>query len=146
MPVDYHAWTHLPKEEGGTDPIPGRYPYIFRLMEDPQAIGAGIPEYITWLSTDITQSHNHFSSSDPVSIEIITPGVYDFFAGVRWEPFNAVATIRIECQQFEFMPTTYGKGGLYTSGGSLILEVRKSPSSWRTSTARARTPTPPSFA
>jgi hypothetical protein len=30
MPVDYHAWTHRPKEEGGTDPIPGQYPICFR--------------------------------------------------------------------------------------------------------------------
>lgn len=34
-PVDYHGWTHAPKEQGGTDPIPGAaastsYPYIYR--------------------------------------------------------------------------------------------------------------------
>lgn len=114
-----HGRDHCP---GGADPIPclGGYPYIFRTMDTPQAIGAGIPEYVTWLDTDITQSDNHFALSDDVSIEIITPGVYDFFVGVRWEPFNAVATVRVECQQFEWMPTTYGKGGLYTGGGSLI--------------------------
>lgn len=34
MPVDYHAWTHRSKEEGGTDPIVVDYPAWIAVFDD----------------------------------------------------------------------------------------------------------------
>lgn len=32
--TSYHAWRHAPKEEGGTDPIPGRGPLAWIVLKD----------------------------------------------------------------------------------------------------------------
>jgi len=112
-----HGRDHCP---GGVDPIPCfGYPYIFRKHENGQTIEAGSVEYIGWDDDDFDEGAGFFSTDDNFTCNIIGPGVFDFLCGVYWDDsFNSTTMLQLACDAFGWFPTTYGKGRLFTSGGS----------------------------
>lgn len=120
----YHGWTHAPKEQGGTDPIPvaaDSYPYVFRKHTTGQTIGPGNVETIAWDDDDFSQAGGYFSAGDAISFDIHGPGVFDFLGAVTWaSDFNSPAMLQVQCDAFGNFPTAHGRGGFYSDGGTLL--------------------------
>lgn len=114
--------------EGGADDLravegaAASYPYCWRKMDVGQSIGAGTTATIDWSEDDFTQAAGYFTRGDSLSLSVNSPGVYDWVCGIVWEPeFNSVCALQVQCDAFGYSPTVFGKGGVYTAGGSLIL-------------------------
>lgn len=90
MPLDYHAWTHAPKEEGGTDPIPFKTPWAHISTDD---IGyeadGGTTDTVDFYSVFISDSGSQYFDyeveanagqfgDDRVFLRIKQGGVYTF--------------------------------------------------------------------
>lgn len=86
MPVDYHAWTHRPKSEGGTDPIPGitDIPWIRRWLTSDETIQAGAnDELIVWDDTE-NDYPDFFSTPSSTVITLEKNGLYEVVAELVW--------------------------------------------------------------
>lgn len=111
----------------GADPLrcvagASSYPYCWRKMDVGQSVGAATTATIEWDEDDFTQAGGYFTVGDTLSLSVNSAGVYDWVCGIVWEPeFNSVCALQVQCDAFGYSPTVFGKGGVYTGGGSLIL-------------------------
>lgn len=70
-PVDYHGWTHRPKEQGGTDPIPIEllaWPWV-TLENGGQTVASGgsfVPSYLSHAYWDSALVTDPTAAGDPV--------------------------------------------------------------------------------
>lgn len=93
MPVDYHAWTHAAKADGGTDPLPS--PRWARAEKDPASSTFSVPNNsntdIVWTNYYNTNPDGTFRE-DPVAtlgvdstdILVRSPGIYIVKLFIVW--------------------------------------------------------------
>lgn len=92
MPVDYHAWTHRPKSQGGTDPIDfPSGPVMLRALYAPSG-GAAVATatetailFDTWENEDDTIYGETLSGGDLQKVSLLRPGVYSVTVHTNWE-------------------------------------------------------------
>lgn len=81
MPVDYHAWTHAPKAQGGTDPIEGlKLPFAYMNWTD----GGDVPTGAKMNPADLTGGTPYVDGFISAAGLAMTPApfVLDFEAGI----------------------------------------------------------------
>jgi len=76
--IPYHAWTHLPKAQGGTDPIDlgGEWAYMHRSLNRTIASGSGVNPFFDLADLEL------YDTSDPSCIAIADGTVDAGFSGM----------------------------------------------------------------
>lgn len=101
MPVDYHAWTHAPKADGGTDPIP--FPtnsYCWMRWAGPEVVTVNTLLNPAILGTpDIPYEEGFIVENDQASFDVnLTAGIIEWgnpgeYLATGWANFNGGATV-----------------------------------------------------
>ena len=92
MPVDYHAWTHRSKADGGTDPLPS--PRWARAEKSPASTVQSIPNNsntdIVWDTYYNTDPDGTFREDtlDSKDILVRSPGIYIVKLFIVWNVTN----------------------------------------------------------
>lgn len=94
MPVDYHGWTHAPKEQGGTDPIPvaeggGGTPLAMpwgtaNNETTPTNVGDSSTYTLITLSDFELAGGQTAISQDGATLSVDEDGIYLIEVNVRW--------------------------------------------------------------
>jgi hypothetical protein len=120
LSVPYHAWTHAPKAQGGTDPIRSAYPIGFRaIMGDPTGDPQSIPnfseetvEFALWENEDSSTFLENTPGGVLTRVSFLAQGVYTISGGVYWDDTSA------DMYRGVLMLDDSGTSGNWTSVGS----------------------------
>jgi hypothetical protein len=129
--VDYHGWTHLPKAQGGTDPIPVQNPALRAVSDSaifatPTVFTDGMLGDLVWKNYESTNEAvlvaNTLIGSDLYIFEGKIRGSYDVKIAAAVIPDSGVT---IEKVGFRFLIEYVGGG---TPGAALYDETMVHPS------------------
>lgn len=139
-PVDYHGWTHAPKEAGGTDPIPvTASPSIIPVFTARQqsaftTLVDGNDTALLWdqwdTGYDTTVFDKTLSASKVSTVKLLKlPGLYSFTCGIQWA-VNWSGNARIilsgdydENNEQDFVARAGGWTGNITAHFTLVMEA-----------------------